>query len=82
MKSYKVIYVSKNKVIFFDFIGHEKIALAISDPFRMVSFHLSRHVCVAILRHNAETKSFCWRARATLQLATYGDACNQCLITL
>ena len=34
----------------------------------LVSFHLSRRVCFAILRHRAE--SSCWRARATLQIAS------------
>ena len=40
----------------------------ISDPFLMVLFHLYMRVCVAILRHNAE--SSCMRARVTLQPTT------------
>ena len=48
-----------------------------SDLFLMVSFHLSRRVCVAILRHDAE--SSCWRARATLQQAAVVHAVNAVL---
>ena len=33
----------------------------------LVSFHLSRRLCVAILRLNPESP--CWRAKATLQVA-------------
>ena len=33
-----------------------------SDSFLMVSFHLSRRLLVAILRHNSKNS---WRARAT-----------------
>ena len=52
-------------------------ALALSV---LVSYHLSRRVCVAILRHNAE--SSCWRARATLQLATVMHSIQGCQVCL
>ena len=55
-------------------LRYQCYTVGLSDPFLMVSLHVSPGVCV-ILRHNAE--SFCLRARATLQLATgMHAACN------
>ena len=51
-------------------------AIRISDPFLMVSFDLSRRVCVAIL----QCCSSCRRARATLQLATVMHAISASLL--
>ena len=56
------------------------VTLYISDPFVMISFQIPRRVCVAILRHNAETESSCWRERATPQLTTVMHAISASLL--
>ena len=52
---------------------------ALSDPFLMVSFHLSGCVCAAILRHGTGSSRRMAKA-ATLQLATVMHAISASLL--